>query len=139
MKTCPKCKTEYPDDKMFCKTCGLELVKSTSSDYYDYTKYFGILALFIPISNLLWKVMNKIFLLTMGNQGYSNMYESTGYRVSNVIIYAMSYSIPVLIGLKVKNTALKIIVISLSGIFFVLEALSQISRSLNWNDFWFRP
>ena len=28
MKTCPKCKTEYPDDKKFCKSCGAQLVSS---------------------------------------------------------------------------------------------------------------
>jgi hypothetical protein len=77
--------------------------------------------------------------MAYGIEGNFNMHESSGYRMGTVIFYAITYSIPLFIGLKVKNTMLKIIVISLSGIFFILEALSQISRSLNWNNFWFRP
>lgn len=32
MKTCPKCKTEYTDDKKFCKSCGGQLLSTKETD-----------------------------------------------------------------------------------------------------------
>ncbi len=139
MKVCPKCKSIYPEDKKFCKACGLELIVSSelakpNDDYF----YFGILALFIPIINLFNKLLYKIFLVSWGRDNIVQMVESIGFRLSYIFIFILTYSIPILIAIKIKNVKLKYSIILLSVLIFIGEALSQLSVSLNWNNFWYR-
>jgi len=130
----------YPEDKKYCKTCGVELIVSSEltnpkDDYF----YFGIISLFIPIINLLHKLLYKVFLVSWGGDNVAQMYESISFRLSNIFIYMLTYSIPILIAVKIKNVKLKYSIILLSVLIFIGEALSQLSVSLNWNNFWYRP
>ncbi|MGE5458677.1 MAG: hypothetical protein ACM3RX_10020 [Methanococcaceae archaeon] len=140
MKICTKCNLEYTNDKKFCKACGSELTESQvaiSETPKDKTYiYLGFIALLVPISTLIWKIHQKIFVMAF-NHDFAKMYESMEFRISTVFIFLIYYSVPVLIALKIKNNPLKLFIISLTGIVFILEGLGQVSRTLNWNTFWF--
>lgn len=134
MKICPKCNIENTDDKKFCKTCGSELVISTSLKQKDNNIYFGILALLIPINILFNKIIYKILMV---NWGESNSFPLL-FILNNIFYTCLLYSIPILIALKIKNIYLKIFTISLSSLIFILQILSQFPNTFDWNDFWYK-
>ena len=35
MKNCPNCRTNYPEDKKFCKTCGSSLIEGSVIEFSE--------------------------------------------------------------------------------------------------------
>ena len=69
MKNCPKCKTEYPDDKMFCKICGVKLISAKETDP-KFTAKKMVLEERIKIDPLNISLLNELAELLIENNLY---------------------------------------------------------------------
>jgi len=129
MKTCKKCNISYPDESKYCKNCGSELLSEQSGNAENNNiRYLSILALLLPMMEILYRINIKILISVNGLYGVPA-------KISVTIINLISLALPVLIVIKMKNSALKIATIILCAILFILHVLANFDI-YNW-DKWF--
>ena len=74
MKICERCKTENPDENMFCSECGTLIMKGSSNDIYDGNT--------IKVGNL---DISKPGVLKIVNKRTGEVYVSWSYNMENTI------------------------------------------------------
>jgi len=135
---CPKCSSENESSAQFCKNCGWDLTKSITPTTNESYAYFGIMALMLPVMNILMKIHYKVFLLIYGEDNWSHLFGNIIYKITLSFLEIIWFSIPILIVIKTKNLSMRIIVIILTAILLVFELLA-IFDIYNWYTFWNRP
>jgi hypothetical protein len=136
---CPKCNIENAAGAHFCTKCGnkFELLEPASLPLPT-NIFFGILALAVPLIEILYLATIKLFCVMYRGPGgfveHDRMEKSPLYIGTMIFIEILFWIIPILIVTKVRNLGLQIMVIVLSSIFIIISILShtQIFNVWSW-------
>jgi hypothetical protein len=138
---CPRCQSDNSDGSQFCINCGhsfnpIPVVTPAAANTEMYF-YFGILALVLSLQDFLWRFGYKLFLLIYKNATYSEIYDGIPYKIFIGIFILLNAAVPILIAVKLKNSALKIIIIMIVALYFVMRIFDTYIPWTAWSQFWF--